>query len=488
MLATLMQVLDSTIANVALPYMQGSLGASQDQINWVLTSYIVAAAIMTPVTGWLTGRFGRTRLFLWTIIGFTVASVLCGLAQNLGEIVLFRLLQGLCGAPLVPLSQAVLLDIYPREKQGQALAIWSVGVMVGPVLGPVLGGWLTDQWDWRWVFYVNVPIGILTWFGLTIFLEESPRNLGSRFDWFGFAMLGLGVGAFQMMLDRGEQLDWFAAPEIVIEAGVAAIGIWCFVVHLLWAKQPLISLSLFRDRNFLMANIFIFVIGIMMYSTMSLLTPFLQDLTRTPVIPAGSILAPRGAGMVCSLLMAGRMVDRMDARLPIFFGFSIAAYSLWVMTGFTADTPQWNIMMAGVEQGFGIGFITAPLSVVGFSTLPPALRGQGTGFFSLIRNVGSAVGISLMISQLQRETRQNHADISALVTPFNRLFQSGTGARFLDPQHPASAALLDGLIDRQANAIGYLDDFKTMMVLALLSMPLVLLLKPRRRVAAAAAE
>jgi len=278
MLATIMQALDTTIANVALPYMQGSVSASQDQINWVLTSYIVAAAIMTPPTGWLAGRFGRKRLFLASVVGFTIASVLCGLAESLSQIVLFRLLQGVFGAALVPLSQAVLLDTWPRDKQGSAMAMWGIGVTVGPILGPTLGGWLTDHYSWRWVFYINVPFGILAFLGITTFLSETRRSISGRFDWFGFSMLSLCVGALQLMLDRGELLDWFDSPEIIAEAVLSGLGLYLFIVHTATAERPFVTPALFRDRNFSTGLIFIFALGIILYASLALLSPFLQTL------------------------------------------------------------------------------------------------------------------------------------------------------------------------------------------------------------------
>ncbi|MCD6735559.1 MAG: DHA2 family efflux MFS transporter permease subunit, partial [Burkholderiaceae bacterium] len=296
MLATIMQALDTTIANVALPHMQGSLGATYDQISWVLTSYIVAAAIVMPLTGFLSARFGRKRIFMASIVGFTITSMLCGAAMNLTQIVLFRLLQGVFGASLVPLSQAVLLDTYPRERHGPAMALWGLGVMVGPILGPTLGGWLTEYYDWRWVFYINLPFGLLAWFGLGLYVRETELDTRRRFDLAGFAMLSLGVGALQMMLDRGGTLDWFASTEIVAEAMLAGLGLYLFVVHIFTHAHPFIEPALFRDRNFSVGLLFIFVVGMILLTTMTLLPPFLQNLMGYPVVDVGLLLAPRGVG------------------------------------------------------------------------------------------------------------------------------------------------------------------------------------------------
>ncbi|MGB8842376.1 MAG: DHA2 family efflux MFS transporter permease subunit [Aliidongia sp.] len=483
MLATIMQALDTTIANVALPYMQGTLSASQDQINWVLTSYIVAAAIMTPPTGWLAQRFGRTRLFMFAVAGFTIASVLCGLAQSLGQMVLFRLLQGVFGASLVPLSQAVLLDINPREKQGSAMAIWGVGVMVGPILGPTLGGWLTENYDWRWVFFINIPIGIVTLFGMATFLPETRRGGTSRFDWFGFTMLSIGLASFQLMLDRGEQLDWFGSPEIVAETVVAGLGFYLFIVQILTAEKPFVSRRLFKDRNFVLGLVFIFMLGVVLLATLALLTPYLQTMMGYPVLDAGMVLAPRGAGTMLAMFLAGRAVGRIDTRLIILGGLLIGAHAMWTMTGFTPDISEATIMTSGFEQGFGLGFVFVALSTVTFSTLTPELRTEATGIYALCRNIGSSIGISVVMTLLQTNTQRNHAEIAGHVTPFNRLFQSGAAALLWNPATPAGRAALDGTITQQALAIAYIDDFKLMMMVSLASIPLLLLFRRPARAA-----
>ncbi len=479
MLATLMQSLDSTIANVALPYMQGSMAASQDQINWVLTSYIVAAAIMTAPTGWLASRFGRTRLFVIAVLGFTFASILCGMAQSIGQIVLFRLLQGMFGASLVPLSQAVMFDIYPLEQRGRAMALWGIGVMVGPILGPTLGGWLTENYDWRWVFYINVPIGLAAAFGLLTFLPETQRTQ-SRFDWLGFAMLSLGIGAFQTMLDRGQQLDWLSSREIIIEAALAALGFYCFVVHFLLAERPFISPRLLRDVNFVVGTAFIFLVGLILYATLALLTPYLQNLMGYPVLTAGIALAPRGAGTMVAMFICGRLMGRVSVRVLVLFGFAVTIYALYLMVGFTPDVSEWEIVESGFLQGFSVGFVFVALSTVTFATLSPELRTQGTSIYSLMRNLGSSIGISITGALLIRNTQINHAAIAAGVTPFNRLLQSGAVEHYWNPLHAHTAAALDAVITRQATTIGYIDDFKLMMIVAIMAVPLVFLVREGR--------
>jgi DHA2 family multidrug resistance protein len=479
MLATIMQALDTTIANVALPYMQGTLSATTDQINWVLTSYIVAAAIATPVTGFLEARLGRKRLFLSAVAGFTAASVLCGIATSLPEMVLFRLVQGLFGASLVPLSQAVLLDSYPREKHGSAMAMWGVGVMVGPILGPTLGGWLTEYYDWRWVFYINVPIGLATFLGLSAWLAPS-RPTRAVFDWFGFAMLSLAIGAFQTMLDRGEQLDWFASREIVVEAVAAGLAFYLFLVQTFTARRPFIEPAIFRDRNFSLGLCFIFVVGIILLASLALITPYLQNLMNYPVLTAGLVLAPRGMGTMVAMMIVGRIINKVDPRHLLAAGLLLTAAVLWEMTYFTPDVSQWTLIRTGMLQGAGLGLMFVPLSTITFSTLPASFRTQGTALYSLVRNIGSSIGISLVIFLLTRNTQVVHAELAGHVTPFNDALHLPEVARIWNMATVAGRAALDAEVTRQAAIVAYADDFKLMMIVALLALPLVLLLKPAK--------
>ena len=476
MLATIMQAIDTTIANVALPYMQGSLSATLDQANWVLTSYIVAAAIMTPPTGWLAGRFGRKRLFIVQVVGFTVASVLCGIAQTLNEMVLFRLLQGICGAALVPLSQAVLLDTWPREKHGSAMALWGVGVMVGPILGPTLGGWLTESYSWRWVFYVNVPVGILTVMGLLTFLRESDRR-DVPFDWFGFATLSVSIGALQLMLDRGEQLNWFGSTEILAEAVVAGTAFYLFLVHTFTAQRPFVNPRLFADRNFSAGLVFIFLVGIILLATLALLTPYLQNLMGYPVLTAGMVLAPRGMGTMLMMFIVGRLIGKIDSRLIIGAGLLVTAASLYEMSGFTPDVSAAAIVRTGFMQGLGFGLIFVPLSTVTFATLPPEWRTDATGLFSLMRNLGSSIGISIVVSLLASNTQVNHAEIAANLTPFNPALHEPAINQYWNAWTAVGQTSLNAVVNEQAQIIAYADDYRLMMFLTLAALPTLLLMR-----------
>jgi MFS transporter, DHA2 family, multidrug resistance protein len=476
-LATLMQALDTTIANVALPYMQGSVSASQDQIAWVLTSYIVAAAIMTPPTGYLAGRFGLKSLFLVSVAGFTVASMLCGMSQSLVQIVLFRVLQGLFGAALVPLSQTTLLNINPPERQGSAMALWGVAVMAGPVLGPVLGGWLTEAYSWRYVFYINLPIGILAFAGITTFLPETPRNVTAKLDWFGFGALSLTIAAFQVMLDRGEQLDWFGSSEIVVEAIIGASAFYLFLVHTFTAPAPFVRPSLFRDRNFTAGIVFIAIIGLTYYASLALQPPYLQDLMNYPIVTAGLVLGPRGVGTMGAMLLVGKLIGKVDTRALLGAGLGLTAWSFYAMTGWTPDVSQMTIIIVGVIQGIGLGFLFVPLSVVTLSTLPSELRAEGAGLYSLSRNIGSSVGISVVNSLLTTNTQVNHAEIARHVTAVNRIFSDRAIAQVWNPLTAAGRAALDVMITQQAQIIAYIDDYKLLMIATIAVLPLLVVFK-----------
>jgi len=472
-LATLMQSLDSTIANVALPYMQGSVSASQDQINWVLTSYIVAAAIMTAPTGFLAARFGRTRFFVTAVLGFTIASVLCGMAQSLDEIVVFRLLQGMCGAALVPLSQAVLFDIYPIEQRAFAIGLWVLGVNIGPVSGPMLGGWLTENYSWRWVFYINVPVGIVAATGMLLFLKETPHGKTNKLDWLGFGALSLAVGMLQLVLDRGETLDWFSSREIIVEACLAALGLYIFLVQFSLAPSPFLSPRLFTDVNFTLGCIFIFIMGLVMFATLALLAPFLQDLLNYPVITAGLVLSPRGLGMMLATLLSGRLLRVLSPRAMIGIGLTLSAYALYEMTLWTQDVSAWDILSAGFVQGFSLGIVYVPMATITFLTLAPEMRTEAAGVYAMIRNLGSAIGISVTGALLVSNTQINHEFIGAAITPFSHMLAGG----FWNPASPPGAVALNAEVTHQANLIAYLDDFRLMLVLTLLEIPLVFLIR-----------
>lgn len=488
MLATVMQTLDTTIANVALPHMQGSLSAAQDQISWVLTSYIVAAAVATPLTGWLAGRFGRKRILLISVFGFTVTSLLCGAATSLPQIVIFRLLQGVFGASLAPTAQSVLLDINPREKHGSAMAVYGAGIMIGPILGPTLGGWLTEAYNWRWVFYINLPVGILAFLGISVFMTEMTQSRARPFDFFGFAMLSLAIGALQMMLDRGQQKDWFGSTEIWVEFGLTIAALWVFLVHAATAGHPFISPALFKDRNFFAGVVLMFIMGVLLYGTMALSPPMLQDLMNYPVITTGYILAPRGVGTMVAMLMVGRLLGRVDVRLVLLTGLVLMALSLRGMEEFSLDMGMAPVLLTGIGQGIGLGFLFVPLSTAAFATLAPHLRMEGTSFFSLLRNLGGSFGISIVENVLVHGIQANHSALAERVSPYNPMLHLPGIARFWNLDTRAGLAAIDAEINRQAAMVAYVDDFKLMMVVTLLMIPLLPLISRRQRPPAAPEE
>src|SRR5271165_774389 len=417
--ATLMQALDQTIANVALPYMQGSLSASADEITWVLTSYITAAAIMTAPVGWFAGRFGRKRFFIVCLVGFTITSMMCGAAQSLSQMVLFRILQGMFGAALVPLSQSTMLDIYPPEKRGEAMAIWGVGVMIGPILGPTLGGYLTELYNWRYVFYINLPFGILASLGLLFFMPRVRGHSTMRFDWIGFMVLTMGIGGLQLMLDRGQDQDWFTSTEIIVECVLGGLGVYLFVVHMLTAAHPMIRPGIFRDRNFSAGLAMMFAMGTILVSSSALMAPWLQNLANYPVATAGLVMAPRGIGTLAAMMVGGRYANRVDPRLLMGAGIVMLCWSMWVMTGWTPDVSEGVVALVIVIQGAGLGLVFVPLQVVAFATLAGGLRTDGASLFSLFRNIGAAVGVSVTSGLLAHNAQALHAEIGAYANPFN---------------------------------------------------------------------
>jgi DHA2 family multidrug resistance protein len=480
MLATILQTLDSTIANVALPHMQGSLSASQDQIAWVLTAYIVAAAIATPLTGWLVDRFGQKSILLASIGGFTLASMLCGMANSLAQIVAARLLQGVFGAALVPMAQMVLMDINPREKQGSAMAVWGMGVMVGPILGPTLGGWLTDSYNWRWVFFINVPIGALALYGTWTYLRPAPAARRQQFDVFGFATLSLAIGALQLLLDRGQQNDWFSSTETWIEAVVLVVTATYFVAHTLLtpAQKSFVDFRLFKNQNYVTGVLFIFIVGLVLYATRALIPTMLETLLDYPVLTTGLVTAPSGIGTMASMLIAGRLIGKVDLRIMLFVGFVLTALSLWQMAHYSLELSQGDILWPGVIQGIGLGLVFVPLSAATFATLDPHMRGQGTALFSLVRNIGSSIGISLVQTMLVRNTVIAHAAMTERLTYANPAWANPAVAQAYGTSSAGGAAFLDSMVTQQAAMLSYIDDFWLMLFLTLTVIPLLLLIRP----------
>ncbi len=477
MAGTLMQALDSTIANVALPHMQGDLQASRDQITWVLTSYIVASAIMTAPVGWLASRFGRKNLAVVCLTGFTVTSMMCGAAQTLDQIIVFRLLQGAFGAALSPLSQSIMLDLYPAEKRGQVMAIWGMGIMIGPILGPTLGGYLTDMYSWRWVFYVNVPFGVAAVTGIWLFLRDTHRDSTLKFDWTGFAALGLGLGALQLMLDRGSSKDWFGSTEIVTEAVMAGLGLYLFAVHMFTANRPFIPREMFKDRNFISAIILMFMLGMVLLASSALLPPFLQNLGGYTVTDTGLLMAPRGVGTMMAMMFAGRMAMRFDARKLMAGGTLLLLWSMWEMSRWTPAVTPWDLITITFIQGVGMGFVFVPMNLVAFATLSPLFRTDASALLNLIRNVGSAIGISVTTTVLAASIQTSHAQLAENITMFNRNLTVNAPSMMWNPILPFGAAKIDRLVNFNAAVIAYANDFLFMFFISLPALVVIFLMK-----------
>ncbi|WP_057884406.1 DHA2 family efflux MFS transporter permease subunit [Tsuneonella troitsensis] len=477
MAASLIQILDTTIANVAIPHMQNSLGATAESVTWVLTSYIIASAVAMPITGWLADRVGGRRLFIWSVAAFILTSMLCGMAQNLEEMVLFRAAQGVAGAFIPPLSQSFMLDTARPSRHPQVMAIWGMGIMLGPILGPILGGWLTESANWRWVFYVNLPIGAIS---LAILMAELPERPATprRFDLTGFVLIGLTLASFQLMLDRGTLLDWFDSPEIWLYAFVAINGLWLAVIHLASVRQPIFDSALFADRNFAIALGFMVAIGVVMFANMALMPPMLQNLFGYGVIDTGLVLMPRGIGILISMQVSGLLLRRgIDARVIVATGFAITAFSQWQMAHWSLQADQWHFVTTGLIQGLGMGLVFIPLNVTAYSTLAPRLRTEASSLLNLARSLGGSVGISIATVLLGYNIQRGHEEIGAHVTGATILsLDLGEIDRYQSAGDVVTT-MIDAEVNRQAAMLAYVNDFYLMMWLAIAALPLTLLMR-----------
>ena len=484
-LATVLYSIDWTIASVALPHMRGAFSATQDQISWVITSYIVASAIMIPTAGFMSARFGRKRVFVSAVAGFTLASMLCGLADSLAMEVFARIVQGMSGAFLIPLSQAIVLDTYPPEDHTRMMGWWGVGSVFGPVIGPALGGYLTEYADWRWIFFINLPFGIIALIGVLAFLPETKREPGKKLDWFGFAVLALGLGALQMMLDRGERHDWFESAEIVIEAALGALGLYLFTAHSLTTRNPFLDPRLLLVRNFALGLAFVFLYGLLTLPPMVLMPTFMQDLRGMPVDTIGLLQAPRGFGLILSMFAGSTLTQVLGSRVLIGFGFGCLAVSGLEMSSWNMDVGEWPIVWTGFVQGVGAGIVWVPLQAVVFSQLAPGQRTEAASVLNLVRSVGSSIGVSVALTMLTRSATTAHAQMVEHLTPGSAAFRNAELVRGWDLSTLGGLAQAQRQVDLQAMMIGYSNDFLMLACGALLALPLILLIpKPGKSTAA----
>jgi DHA2 family multidrug resistance protein len=469
MIAAIMQTIDTTIASVALPYMQGTFGSTSDQISWVITSYILFSAIVMTLTGTLENKLGRRNLFALSILGFTIASLLCGLSRSLTTMVISRSIQGIFGACIIPLSQTIILDAYPKEKQGQAMAFWGMGVMVGPILGPTLGGYLTDTYSWAWVFLVNLPVGIVAFF-LTLNvlkkddLNELAQNNHAQFDWMGFITCSVGLCCLQLILDRGQNLNWFASREIQMEVALTIMGFGICLYRTLMINNAFIPKSLFKDRQYSIGMGIIFVLGLVLQANVTI-PGFLENLGGYPSFETGIIMAPRGIGSILAMMIVGRLVSTVDVRWLISFGFTCIFISFFKMSFFSLNISQWQFVWTGIVQGLGIGFIFVPLSVLTFSTLPAHTRSEATGLYSLVRNIGTSIGIAWASTLIARNTQKNHEILAQNIHP--------SQLTLLDSDIMTNPAIADGIVNQQASLLAYLDSFNESYAVVII--PLILL-------------
>lgn len=476
MLATLMYTVDSTVANVALPHIQGSVSASADQIVWVLTSYIIATAIMTPLSGWLSQKIGRKTMFLWSIAGFTGASILCGIATALPEIVIFRLLQGIAGASLMPLSQATMLDIYPQKMIPRVMSIWSAAVILGPIVGPTLGGWLTEDFSWRWVFYINVPIGILAFLGIWTFMDRDDGGRERPFDFLGFGALVLFIGGFQLLVDRGPSQDWFDSKEIWIETALCVAGLWVFIVQTITAKHPFFHRDLAKDGNFIGTTLFGMFVGVLLFSTSALLPSMMQQLLGYSALQAGVASMTRGLGSLIAFLAVPVLVARFGPRTVLFVGILLSSLALWQMGQFDLSMTPAPIEIAGFIQGLGTGLLFAPLNVLAYAKLAPTHRTEGTIVATMARSLGSSAGISILQAMLIRDSAVAHSGLSTHITATDPVLRWAMPGFNLQSVPGLSA--LNGELTRQGAMISYDALFSGMAVGCLFLAPSLLLLRP----------
>lgn len=479
MLASTMVAVDITIANVALPHMQSALSASSDQIVWVLTSYLVAGAIATPLSGWLAGRYGRKLIMILSVAGFTLASALCGAAQDLTTIVIARALQGASGAALIPLSQAILLDINPPERLGKAMALFSLGSMAGPIIGPSLGGWLTDAMSWRWVFFINIPFGMLSLLGMLAFMPESRSDRPMRFDMFGFLAVSTALAALQLMLDRGEQLDWFESPEIQIYAVILAAAVYLSVIHLFTARDTFLRPELFRDRNFAVGSAVRALLGVVVFATVPLVVVMTQSLLGYSAFRTGMVGMPRALGTIVSTIVVSRIIGKLDSRIILLLGLLSSAVSMLLYAKIDLYVDQETLLYIGFIQGLAGGMVFLPLSVMVFATLSDKLRNEGAAMFALTGNLGNAVGISLLNRELIHDTAASRAHLVEGVRPDNPILQYGMPD--FDPGAVDILGRLNAEIARQASMVGNADVYAFVFYVSLAMMPLILFLRPPKR-------
>ena len=481
MLATFMEVLDTSVANVALPHISGNLSATTDESTWVLTSYLVSNAIVLPATNWLSRYFGRKRFLITCIVIFTLASAMCGAATSLSMLIFARVLQGAGGGALQPIAQSVLLESFPPEKRGQAMAVYGLGIVVAPIIGPTLGGWITDNYSWRWIFYINVPVGALAIFMANTFVHDPPyirAQKPGRIDYIGFGLMAVGLAALQLVLDKGQEEDWFSSSFIVWTAMLALVTLVGFVIWELRSDEPIVNLRILKNRNFAVWTMVITVMGVVLYGSIALLPLFLQTLMGYPATASGMAVSPRGFGSILSMIIVGRLVGRVDARWLIMFGFAVLAYSTWMLAGLNLEIAMSNVIWPNIISGCAMGFIFVPLTTMAMGTLPNEQVGNASGVYNLMRNTGGSIGIAAMTTLLARSAQAHQVAMSAHMTPYDPAFmerlrqimRAGAGLQ-------QALASVYGIVLRQSMLLAFIDNFRLLAVMCILCVPATLLFK-----------
>lgn len=480
-MVTMLYAMTVTIANVSLPQMQGSLSATTDQIALVVTFNIIATAVATPMTGWLAARFSRRAILVWGVIGFTCASLACGLATSLEGLVLFRILQGAFGAPLVPLSQAIVMDSYPREKQASAMAVFGMGVVVGPVLAPTVGGYLSELYNWRWVFFMIVPCGLVALAGVIVYIQDRSRAGASHLDWTGFLTLSVFIASFQFMLDQGERMDWFDSGTILMCAALASLALYVFIAHSVTADRPFLNPKLLTDRNYTLGLLIVFVFGMLNFTPTTLLPPLMQGVRGYPDSIIGLVLGARGVGTLGGFFLMF-WANKFDPRFLLITGFACQGVAGWTMAHFSVDMTTWGVLWTSCLQGFGVGVIWVPLTLVTFATLDKRHTAEATAIFHLVRNFGSSIFISLSIALALHSARESYANLTVNASPLNEaLSMQGGLFRTWSLDGVGALAGLSREMGRQALMIGYLNAFMLFAITSFAVIPLVLMVRVVRR-------
>ena len=493
MLATFMVVLDSSVANVALPHIAGNLSASTDESTWVLTSYLVSNGIMLPASGWIARRIGRKRLLLFSILLFTAASLLCGMSINMPMLIVARVLQGIGGGGMQPLAQSILLESFPPRQHGTAMAVFGVGVVVAPVIGPTLVGWITDSYSWRWIFYINLPIGILALFMVNLFVEDPPylRNaFRGAIDYLGFGLMALWLGSLQLMLDKGQEMDWFATGWIRWTAAVSLIALVGFIYRELVVRDPIVQLHVLLNRNFSMGTLITGVYGFVLYGATAMLPLFLQTMMGYSALQSGLTVSPRGLGAMASMMAVGVLVRYIDGRVLMAFGFALLGYSTWMLGNISLEIGMASVIVPNVLNGCAMGFVFVPLTTMSLSRLRKEEIGNATGIYNLMRNIGGSVGIATVMTLLVRGAQAHQSYLTANLTagsPITMRMLQGLGARFFHEGASANTAYQEAMgalyrsVMQQSAVLAYADNFRLLAILSLACVPLVLLFQRVRK-------